>query len=337
MQLQQRIQAFAQLGNLLKSRYGKDIVADWAAEAFSSNNWFIPENTIFSIEQIASNFLDENELSQWTNNYQFTNKNLKIGVIMAGNIPLVGFHDALSVLLAGHQLHAKLSSQDDKLLKRLLEQLILIEPSFDKQIVYAEKLNDIDALIATGSDNTAQHFDYYFKNKPRIVRRNRSSVAILNGHESPETIQLLATDILQYYGMGCRNVSKLLVLGQYDPAKLYQPIAHWEKVLDNHKYQHNYDYNKSIYLINSDLHFDNGFLISKPSELLVSPISVVFVQEFDNEQQIHNYLEQNKQKIQCTLSENAWFGGSLAIGTSQSPGLTDYPDGVDVLDFLTKL
>lgn len=338
MHLENRLRAFAQLGDLLKSSYGKQLTEEWAFKAQAKNRWFDTESTLRAVESIANDYLQRKPLEKWLASYTLPESTARnVGVIMAGNIPLVGFHDALAVLMSGHNLMAKLSSQDDYLLKEVFKQLFIIEPGFEKRVQYVERLNHVDALIATGSDNTAQHFNYYFKDKPRIIRGNRSSVAIINGAETNETWKKLGNDILQYYGMGCRNISKLLVLGKFAPEKLYENIIEWAKVVDNIKYQHNYDYNRSIYLLNSELHFDNGFLVCKPSEQLVSPLSVLFYQEFDDVAAIKTYLEANESKIQCVVSENAWYAGSLPIGTTQQPGLSDYADGIDTMAFLSKL
>jgi hypothetical protein len=336
MTITQRIEAFAQLGILLQSTYGKDLSQEWAQKAHRTNNWFVPENTIFAIKAIAESLLNPAALNSWASTITST-PTKKIGVIMAGNLPLVGFHDALCVLMAGHSLHAKLSSQDNVLLVALLEQLCIIEPAFEPYIHFVEKLNDAQAIIATGSDNTAKHFEYYFKHLPHIIRRNRSSVAIIKGTETDETLTRLGEDIFRYYGLGCRNVAKVLVLGDFDPKKLYPALEPWEHVMDNHKYKHNYDYNKSIFLLNHDTHFDNGFLLARPSQQLVSPISVLFYQCFDSHQQIAQYLAQHTAKIQCIVSEKAWYPGSIAIGSSQHPSLTDYADGVNVIDFLANV
>ncbi len=204
MNLAQRIKAFGKLGDLIKSAYGKQLIEEWVYRAHQKNNWFTPENVVLAINSISNHFLNEENLKNWTEKYTLNdNTNKKVGVIMAGNIPLVGFHDALAVLISGNILYAKLSSLDDFLLKALFEQLLIIEPDFKKQIIYAEKMNDVEAIIATGSDNSANYFEYYFKHIPNIIRKNRTSVAVLNGSEPAETLANLGKDILQYYGLGC--------------------------------------------------------------------------------------------------------------------------------------
>ena len=334
-----RVKAFAELGNLLRSAYGKQLAEEWAYRAHQKNNWFTPENTILAIESIANCFLKNENLENWLLQYPIHEITVpkKVGVIMAGNIPLVGFHDALTVLISGNYLYAKLSSQDDYLLKEIFSQLIVIEPAFEKYITYAERMNDVNAIIATGSDNSASYFEYYFKHIPNIIRKNRTSVAVINGNESDETLKKLGTDILQYYGLGCRNVSKLFVNEGFTPDKFYENIENWNIVMQNHKYKNNYDYNRSVLLVNQTPHFDNNFLMLKETEELVSPISVVFFEKYQNEQDLAVKLAQHNNKLQCVLSENGWLSGSLPIGEAQSPKLTDYADGVDTMAFLAKL
>ncbi len=337
MELKVRIEAFSKLGDLLRSTYGQQLIEDWAENAHQKNNWFIPQNVSLAINSIANFFLKKEDLQNWLNKYNISdNKPKKIGVIMAGNIPLVGFHDALAVLISGNILFAKLSSQDDYLIKELFKQLIILEPAFESQIIYTEKMNDAEAIIATGSDNSSNYFEFYFKHIPNIIRRNRTAVAVLNGNESDETLQKLGTDILHYYGLGCRNVSKIFVNKAFKPDSLYENIEALGTVMLNHKYKNNYDYNRSVLLVNQTKHFDNNFLILKESEELVSPISVVFFEKYssliDLEQKINKYLN----KIQCIVSENAWYLGSLSIGEAQNPGLFDYADGVDTMEFLTS-
>jgi hypothetical protein len=338
MNLKHRIEIFAKLGDLLNSTYGQQLVEDWAIKASQKNNWFTPQNVKLSIAAISNIYLNKNHLADWCTKYSLEGRSpQKVGVIMAGNIPLVGFHDALSVLISGNILYAKLSSQDDYLLKALFDQLLILEPNFESQIVFAEKMNEVEAIIATGSDNSSNYFEYYFKHIPNIIRRNRISVAILKGDESAETMQKLGVDILQYYGLGCRNVSKLFVNEAFKPDFFYENIENLGDVMLNHKYKNNYDYNRSVLLVNQTIHFDNNFLMLKESTDLVSPISVVFFEKYSSESDLLAKIKANESKIQCILSENAWYSGSLSIGEAQNPSLSDYADGVDTMAFLTSL
>lgn len=337
MNLLERIEGFTKLGALLRSSYGEQLIEEWSYKAHQKNNWFTPENVTLAIKSIVDCFLVEEKLNKWAKGYSIKDAGKKVGVIMAGNIPLVGFHDALAVLISGNILNAKLSSQDDYLLKEIFDQLLILEPSFKQQIIFADKMNDVDALIATGSDNSATYFEYYFKHIPNIIRKNRTSVAILNGNETDETLAKLGKDILQYYGLGCRNVSKIYVNDSFTPDQFYQCIESQGDVFLNHKYKNNYDYNRSILLVNQTPHFDNNFLMLKESEELVSPISVVFFEKYESEIDLAIKLTEKQSKIQCILSENAWYAGSLAIGDAQNPSLFDYADGVDTMDFLCNI
>jgi hypothetical protein len=333
-----RIEAFAKLGDLLKSTYGLGLIDEWAERAYHKNNWFTPENVKTAINAITDCFLKRDALENWLANYAFkSNSPKKVGVIMAGNIPLVGFHDALSVILSGNILYAKLSSQDDYLIKVVFKQLLIIEPALEPQIVYTDKMNDVEAIIATGSDNSSNYFEYYFKHIPNIIRRNRTSIAVLNGGESADTLSKLGLDILQYYGLGCRNVSKIYVNDGFKPDFFYENIEKLGDVMLNHKYKNNYDYNRSVLLVNGTDHFDNNFLILKETSDLVSPISVVFFEKYSTEIELTNKLKENEAKIQCVLSDNGWLAGSLPIGSAQSPSLFDYADGVDTMAFLANL
>lgn len=328
------ISPFVSLGKyLLQKQYGEAVT-----KAYLHNNWFTPPNITASLEAMANEYLDEQKLLQWLAQYDAKTppSPLKVGVVMAGNIPAVGFHDALCVLLSGHHLVAKLSTDDRTLMLFLLEKLVELAPELQSRITLAERLNAADAFIATGSDNTARYFEYYFSKKPHIIRRNRTSIGILTGHETPEELAALGQDILQYFGLGCRNVSKVLVPKDYDFGAFYEAIEPLGDVyVGNHKYFNNYEYNKSVYLINKEPHFDNGFLIARASEALVSPISVLFFEHYD--QDLDQKIAQQSDKIQCMVSSKGWYAGSLPFGKAQTPSLSDYADGVDTMAFLTAL
>jgi hypothetical protein len=266
-----------------------------------------------------------------------------VGVVMAGNIPAVGFHDLLCVLISGHKLLAKLSTLDEMLMRWLINTLLDVEPAFADFIRIADRLNDADAYIATGSDNTARYFTYYFAKKPNIIRRNRTSVAVLTGDEDGTQLALLGNDILTYYGLGCRNVSSLFVPADYDgnPYSFTPLLSTLEprmnEYLSQHRYQNNYDYNKSIYLINGVPHLDNGFLMVTEQPGLVSPISVVYYQTYQTLDHLKELLAANARKIQVVASAAGWYPGSVAFGRTQNPGLMDYADGIDTMAFLSTL
>ena len=338
MTLQARIKAFSDLGLYLNDPKNISEIELWADKASHQNNWFTIENTKKSLKAIADYYLNHDLLLQWTDLYEILDKpkTIKsIGVIMAGNIPAVGFHDMMTIVLSGHVCVAKISSQDSYLMTTLIEKLLEINPNLEIRI--ADKLNEVDALIATGSDNSAKYFEYYFKSKPHIIRRNRTSVGILNGNETEEDFLNLGKDITDYYGLGCRNVSKIYVPQKYDFTKFYDAIEPLGDIFYHNKYKNNYDYNKSIYLVNMMPHFDNGFMILAPSENLVSPISVIFYEEYKNEADLKSKMEGNKDKIQCIVSKDSWYEKSLNFGDAQKPKLWDYADGVDTMAFLLGL
>lgn len=338
MNLEARIEAFVALGNFLKNEENKTEITTWADRASHQNNWFTIENSLKSLDAIANYFLDKTLLEKWIENYKIADKPetvKKIGVIMAGNIPAVGFHDLLTVVLSGHICVAKLSSQDSVLMLAFIEKLLEFNPALNIKI--GDKMNDVDALIATGSDNSARYFEYYFRNKPHIIRQNRSSVAILNGQESVEDFMNLGHDITDYYGLGCRNISKFYIPEDYDFTQFYDIIEPLGDVFYHNKYKNNYDYNKSIYLVNRQHHFDNGFLILTENDSLVSPISVIFYEKYQNLEDLNQRIAVKADKIQCIVSKDAWYENSLAFGETQKPQLWDYADGVDTMRFLLDL
>jgi hypothetical protein len=338
MSLEQRIEAFVRLGERLGN-----LTIEEKEELFwrvnNSNAWFTPQNIEHAIQGLQL-FLDKNALVNWTASYptlsNYTNSK-KIGIIMAGNIPAVGFHDLLCVLISGHEAHVKLSSSDTVFTSWIIRELIHINPEFQKIIHIEDLLKGKDAYIATGSDNSARYFDYYFGKYPHVIRKNRTSVAVLNGKESIDDLKLLGTDCFQYFGLGCRNISKLYVQSEKQLIQFLDAIQDFSIELNHHKYVNNYDYNKSIYLVNKVPHLDNGFVLLKESDQLVSPISVLHYEFYENEETLLQKLELLNDKIQCVVSKEAWFSTSFSFGTAQCPALGEYADGVDTLEFLLNL
>lgn len=335
MELIDRIAAFSALGHKMEAL----TAAEWehmAADARNENAWFDLANVQRAWRAVAS-LLTEPALRQWTQPHRLPARTpRRVGVAMAGNIPLVGFHDFLSVLISGHHLVAKLSSQDSVLMKRLAADLVAIEPRFASAITFADHLKGVDAVIATGSDNTARYFEYYFRHVPHVIRKNRSSCAILMGDEPTEEWQRLGEDVFSYYGLGCRNVSKLYVPEDFDYPALLDSWAPHQSVIDHHKYANNYDYQKSILLVNQVPHLDTGFLLLREDAALVSPIAVLYVERYQNQADLKRRLEQVRDKIQCVVSARGWWPGSVPFGQAQYPALTDYADGVDTLRFLQE-
>ena len=303
----------------------------------SHNGWYTPENVYFSIQSWAKALAEEN-LNQWLSTYKFVPKEpKKIGLILAGNIPLVGFHDFLSVLITGNNVLIKTSSNDQFLLPFLAKYLIAIEPEFSSKITFVEgKLENFDAVIATGSNNTARYFEYYFKDKPSIIRKNRNSVAVLNGEESKQQLVALGEDIFRYFGLGCRNVSKLFVPKGYSFNAFFEAIFEYQDVIHYEKYANNYDYNKAVFLMSNFKLLDNGFLTIKEDSSYASPISSIFYEFYDAVEDLQIRLQTENEQIQCIVS-NDLVENSIAFGQTQKPNLWDYADNVDTISFLLTI
>ncbi len=332
----ERLAALVALGHRL-AHLPADELATQAVRARNQNAWFDLPNVRAAVAGIAR-LLAEEPLRQWAARYPpEPNTVRQIGVVMAGNIPMVGFHDLLCVLLSGHVLLAKLSADDTVLVTWIMEELVALEPRFADSIKIVPRLNAADAFIATGSDNTARYFAYYFGKRPHLIRRNRTSVAVLTGRETSSELALLAPDIFQYYGLGCRNVSKLFVPTDYDFVPLLDSLQTCEGVFNHHKYNNNYDYNKSILLVNRVPHYDTGFLLLTRSAALVSPISILHYAEYAGEIDLVDQLTDVAAQTQCVVSAGGRFAGSLPFGQAQSPGVAEYADRVDTMEFLAEL
>ncbi|MCH7415654.1 acyl-CoA reductase [Belliella sp. R4-6] len=337
MTLEERILAFDQLGKRIINLESQEFEAlAWRVE--NNNSWFTAEHTKSALDGLVV-FLDLENLHKWLQKYPIDEiqSQKEVGILMAGNIPAVGFHDFLCVLISGHKAAVKLSSSDSVLIKWLANELIAIQPLFENFISFEEMLKHKDAYIATGSDNSARYFNYYFGKYPSIIRKNRTSIAVLDGSEKTEDFVALAKDIFQYFGLGCRNVSKIYVPNKNILIDFLDAIDGFQIIASNHKYINNYDYNKSIYLVNGEHHLDNGFLLLKESKDLVSPISVLYFEIYDNLDSLNSDLSLIKDKIQCIVSKDAWYLGSSGFGKAQNPDLDDYADGIDTLKFLTEL
>lgn len=347
-----KINAFVELGRFLAqfSAEKKDVnpnvknndlfyedFAELIAKSQSYNGWFTPENVYFSIQSWAEALQKEN-LETWLSNYNYVAKEPKtVGLILAGNIPLVGFHDFLAVLLSGHNIKVKTSSNDAILLPFLAKYVLAILPELEKNIHFVEgKLENFDAVIATGSNNTARYFEYYFKDKPSIIRKNRNSVAVLNGSETKEELTLLGEDIFRYFGLGCRNVSKLLVPKNYDFKLFFEAIYPYGDIIHYEKYANNYDYNKAVFLMSLFPILDNEFLTLKEDSSYASPISSLFYEYYEDLKSVIKQLEKDQEQLQCIVSKNL-VPNSIPFGTTQKPKLWDYADNVDTLAFLTNL
>lgn len=344
MDLKQRIEAFAALGNFMAqiaAEYDDPTTNDTAfndhihtlKKAEVQNGWFTPESISFALKNWAEVLTKEN-LENWISPYHFPERKTKtIAVIMAGNIPLVGFHDFLSVLISGNRVKAKLSSNDRVLLPFLSDFLISINSEFNQLIEFvSEKMENFDAVTATGSNNTARYFDYYFGKYPHIIRRNRNSVAILSGKENLHELELLSDDIFRYFGLGCRNVSKIFIPKGYNFELFFKACYKWKDIIHNNKYINNYDYNKAVYLMDNLPLLDNEFLILKEDPGFSSPIGVLFYEFYDNQETLDAHIKNHLSEIQAVISSDA-----IPFGSAQNPKLSDYADNVNTLDFLVKI
>ena len=331
MNLQARINLMVQLGNYLQQND-----PEWQEikqQASYKNGWFTSEFIDKACDEIATQFLEEKKLGEWVAHYQLNDDVVpkNIGIVMAGNIPLVGFHDFLTVFISGHQQTIKLSSKDDVLLKFLIKKLYQFNISVQNNISIAETLKGCDAYIATGSNNTARYFEQYFSKYPHIIRKNRTSVALLTGQETEGELAELSKDIHLYFGLGCRNVSKIFVPADYNFEPLIQSFKAYDYFADHNKYKNNYDYQLSIILLNHQYYMTNGATLLTQNEGLFSPISHVFYEEYSNIDLLLEQLKQNDD-IQCIIG-----AAGLPFGTAQHPGLFSYADGVDTMQFLLQI
>ena len=297
------------------------------------NPWFTKENQYYNLEQWAGLFTRQN-ITDWLAKYQLSNDPKRVGLILAGNIPLVGFHDVISVLLSNHIPVIKLSSKDRLVLPFLLQ---LWQEFSDNKIKYeiVERLENYDAVIATGSNNTARYLEYYFKNSLSIIRKNRTSVAVLRGDETDEELQLLADDIFRYFGLGCRNVTRILIPKDFKLDRLFENFINYKEIINHNKYANNYDYNRAVYLLNQDLFWDNNFVMMKEEQQLFSPLSVINFSRYENAEEINQFLEDNKNDIQAIVAKPELGLSSVRFGQTQNPSLDTYADNVDTMAFLS--
>ena len=350
MDLTQRSQAFVELGVRLKSVAGEKAdrsastgsLIDVIANAKNLNGWFTRDDVLHAINCIADS-LEEKKVAKWLKVYDAVKfsrvEQKKIGVLMAGNIPLVGFHDMLCVLISGHIFVGKTSSKDGSLTSTIAKMLIDIQPEFELVIQFEQNsFSSIDAIIATGSDNASTYIQFYFDKYPNLIRTNRNSIAILTGKESKEDLELLGEDIFRYFGLGCRNVSKIYVPKDYDFDKLFNGLYKHAGVAENNKYANNYDYNKAILLLDKAQLLDNGFLLLKEDAQIASPVGTLYYEYYSS---IDDILEELKNtienKVQCVVSGDDAIPDALTFGTTQSPELWEYADGIDTIEFLSSL
>jgi hypothetical protein len=332
MNLQERIGILAELGTYCQSSDPALLAAKRRAHA--ENGWFTPEFIDLALARIATEFLQKDKLQAWADRYAIPASNpspKNVGLIMAGNIPLVGFHDFLSIFISGHRQTIKPSSRDEALFRRLIDQLISLNAAVGTLVGFAERLNGCDAYIATGSNNSARYFEYYFSKYPHIIRRNRTSTAVLDGAESPEELSLLADDVNQYFGLGCRNVTKLYVPEGYDFVPLLETFKKYDQLENLARYKNNYDYQLTLLILNKKFYMSNPSILLTENPSPFSPISLLHYEYYQPGQPPIDSLKTNPD-IQAIVGH-----GQIPFGQAQRPTLTDYADGVDTLDFLSKL
>lgn len=296
------------------------------------NPWFTADNQKYALKQ-WSELLTEENINEWLQKYSPSKTSKKVGLILAGNIPLVGLHDVISVILSNHIPLIKLSSKDKTMLPFLLEKWNeFSEETIDFEFV--ERLENFDAVIATGSNNTARYLEYYFKNHLSIIRKNRTSIAVLKGDETEEELKFLAHDIFQYFGLGCRNVTRIFIPQDFVIDRLFESFLDFKEIINHNKYANNYDYNRAVYLLNQDKFWDNNFVMLKEDVQLFSPLSVINFSRYSSLDEVKDFIAENEENIQCVVAKNELGIDSIQFGEAQNPGLNTYADNVDTMKFL---
>lgn len=334
-----RITALAKLGERLSQ---PDEYLDALMHRTHYNNaWFTIENQRLALSAIVEHFLQKTKLEEWANHYniQPNGPGKTVGMVMAGNIPLVGFHDLICTFTAGHKAQIKLSEKDQYLLPFLLKLLKDIAPASEQYFEIVEKLNGFDAVIATGSNNTARYFEAYFSKYPHIIRKSRNAVAVLTGSETPEELKELGKDIFRFFGLGCRNVSKLFLPKDFDFKPLLETLHEYRDLVLHDKYKNNFDYNMALVMLNRTPYYNNGCVILQENAQTASLIAMVHYEYFTSENELEEKLAAASEEIQCVVGKGERLPGIelVPFGKSQEPGLADYPDGVDVMRFLESL
>lgn len=339
MNLENRLQAFISLGNLLKSN--PEELEKWMIKASLHNPWFTIENQKIAITTITDYFLDKEKLRKWILDYPFLSQAdnpKRVGLILAGNIPLVGFHDFLCVLISGNIACIKCSDKDPFLLPLMAKLLIGLEPEFESFIHFIERLEAYDAVIATGSNNSSRYFEHYFASKPHIIRKNRQAVAILTGNESSQDLINLGGDIFTYFGLGCRNVAKIYVPENYDFTPLLDALHSFNEIIKHNSYKNNFDYQSAIWLLNKVPHFMTGSVLVAEEKSISSKIATLHYEYYQGYAELKDELMNHFDQIQCIVSNNPIDGLSLVpFGQAQTPSLAEYADGIDTLSFLGEL
>ncbi len=346
MTLQERIEALHILGQAILHKIYDNEMQAVINRTFYNNAWFTPEQQTLALQSIATSFLHRDILQHWLSSYEATSfartPRRRVGLILAGNIPLVGFHDVMCIFLAGHKVLFKLSDKDKYLLPFLLAKLCVIDARTAQYFEQVEgKLTDFDAVIATGSNNSARYFEAYFGKYPNIIRKNRNAVAVLTGAESREDLHLLGEDIFQYFGLGCRNVAKIYAPQNYDFNTFLEVMHEFSpRLVSYDRYKNNFDYQMTVLLLNKAVFYHNGCLLLTENEGLASPISVVHYEYYKNMDKLTKHLEAKKAEIQCVVNKDAFQIGTLPcfkFGQAQCPTVNDYADGIDTMAFLLNI
>jgi hypothetical protein len=339
MNVNERIELLAAAGSLIESDLKQNRLNDLILKAENENPWFIKSFVAEALQNLVSNFLNKQKLIDWTKGYDFGDDLKSVGIVAAGNIPLVGVHDLLSVFVSGNKTLLKLSAKDAALMNYVISSMAEIDPSISQRIEIVDRLKGFDAVIATGSDNTNRYFEQYFGKYPNLLRKNRTSVAVVENSITDKQLKLLVKDIYNYFGLGCRSISKVYLEDGFEKERLFSACSEFEWLQNHYKFQNNYTYQKSIYLVNKVSHFDTGFSIFREETALHSPIAVTFFEKFDSWADLNFQIEALQEQIQIVISDTDRNMQLPVIqyGNSQNTGLFDYADGKNTLDFLAKL
>ena len=349
MELKERVECFVKLGIFLSQldKSSTDFLFDKLEslkikikEAEIKNNWFTEQNILNSLKSLSEQLSVDN-LDAWITPYNLSEKThkKKVLVIMAGNIPLVGFHDFMSVIISGNNAIVKLSSNDNVLFPFIWDVMCEINPEISSMSNYIDDITvkKFDAVIATGSNNSAKYFEYYFENVPKIIRKNRRSIAVLDGKETKQELDSLTEDIFLYFGLGCRNVSKLYLPKDYDLNRLFDVFYKYKEIINHKKYSNNYDYNKAVFLMGGHNLTENGFLLMKEDSSIQSPVAVLYYEFYENIENVKDYIDENLDLLQCVVCKNNITKKSTYFGETQKPNLWDYADNIDTIHFLISI
>jgi hypothetical protein len=324
------IWALARLGESMRNE------SEWSdsiEKAHQKNQWFVPD-FVKHVLQAWSKILSAENLSKFASAYPQSPAPRKVGIVMAGNIPLVGLHDLMCVLLSGHTALVKCSKEDEILIKKAIS---ILSPEGNEDIVIADRLESPEAVIATGSNNTSRYFEYYFRNIPHLIRHNRTSVAVLTEKDDPTIYQKLAKDVFMYFGLGCRNVGKIYIPRDFYLPNLLDEWQSWAHLADHNKFANNYIYHRALFLMNRQEHLDTGYLLLKEDESIFSPLGCLYYERYDNLEAVKEKLESQNDEIQCVVSSIDFIHNRVPVGESQSPGLDTFADQIDTMQFLSEM